>query len=447
MPKGRRGLPKVACFVVALIGVGILVLGNAGTIWAQTETDTGPTVLTTRVDDPITPIIADHLDDAVSRGEEGDYEALIVEIDTPGGLSSSMREIVQDFLAAEVPVVAHVSPQGARAASAGALIAWSAHIVAMAPSTTIGAATPVQLEGGEVADKVVEDAAAFARAVAEARGRNVEVAAEAVTEGRALSASEAIEAGVADLIVENQEELLDALDGRTVMLGDGAEVTLDTAEATVDEYDMSTLRSILQFLADPNLAFILLSLGTLGIIYELASPGIGAGGGLGAVLIILGLVALSVLPVDTAGLLLLLLAAALFVAEVFAPGIGIAAVLGALALVLSAVFTFRDDAPGLSISLVAVIPTALVVGIAVVLAGRLALRARGEPPVTGVEELVGQEGVVARSAGSTAQVRLRGSWWTVRAEQPLEQGTTVRVTGVDGLQLDVEPLPQKEEQT
>src|SRR5687767_14669474 len=173
-----------------------------------------PTVLVTRVDDPITPVIADHLTGMVEQAEEDGHEALIVEMDTPGGLDTAMRDIAQAFLAARVPVVVYVTPSGARAASAGALIAWSPHVVAMAPGTTIGAATPVTLEGGAVGDKVVNDAAAFARAIAEARGRNVKVAAAAVTKGQALSDTEAVDEDVAGLVVRNRAALLDALDGK-----------------------------------------------------------------------------------------------------------------------------------------------------------------------------------------------------------------------------------------
>lgn len=317
-------------------------------------------------------------------------------------------------------------------------LAWSAHVVAMAPGTTIGAATPVDLEGGEVGDKIVEDAAAYARAVAEERGRDVDLAASTVTEGRAFSASEAIDADLADLEAADRTELLSSLDGTTVVLASGEQATIRTAGATVQEYDMTFLRSVLQVLADPNLAFLFLSIGSLGLIYELASPGIGAGGGLGVLLILLGLVSLSVLPVEAAGLLFFVLAAGLFVAELFAPGIGIAAALGALAMVLAAVFTFREDAPGVSLSLAAVIPTAAVVGIAVIGAGRLALRARSGSPTTGASALVGQRLVVEHVSEASAQGRLDGSWWTLRGEEPLAEGDHVQVTAIDGVELVVE---------
>ena len=432
-----------------------LVVVTALTLWWISLLISGPadagedapapanTVLVTRVDDAITPVIADHLGDALMRAERDGHVALIVELDTPGGLSTSMRDIVQDFLGAEVPVVVHVTPAGARAASAGALITWSAHVAAMAPGTTIGAATPVNLESGEVADKIVEDAAAYARAIAQERGRNVDLAAEAVTEGRALSTTEAIDEDLADVVAADRADLLQAVDGTTVELATGERVTIQTAAAEVVEYDMTFLRSVLQFLADPNLAFLFFSIGSLGIIYELASPGIGAGGGLGALLIILGLVSLSVLPVDAAGLLFFVLAAALYVAELFAPGVGIAAALGSVSLVLAGAFTFRNDAPGVSLSLAAVIPVAVVVGVAVIGAGRLALRAAGPAPTSGAGRFIGQEVVVATTAAGGGQARLQGSWWTLRSEEPLATGARARVTGVDGVVLIVEPVPEE----
>lgn len=406
--------------------------------WAAASAQETTIVMVTRVDDPITPIIADHLVELLDRAEAGGYEALVVELDTPGGLDSAMRDIVQAFLSAEVPVVVYVSPSGARAASAGALISWASHLVAMAPGTTIGAATPVTLEGGEVGDKVVNDAAAYARAIAEERGRDVDVAADAVTEGEALSSSEAIDNDVADLLAADRAVLLDELDGVEVELPDGTEVALETADAAVEEHDLSFFRSLLQRLADPNLAFLFLSLGTLAIIYELATPGIGVGGGLGAVLLLLALFSIAVLPVNIMGLLFLALAGGLFVAELFAPGIGVAAVLGSVSLALSGIFMFREDTPGLSLSLAAVLPTVGVVAIAVIIAGRLTMRSRSAPATTGSEALLGREVLVARAAGGSGQAFVEGAWWTVRADDALEAGDQVRVQSVDGLDLMVE---------
>ncbi len=407
---------------------------DAGSV-AQTESR----VLVTRVDGAITPVIADHLRSALDRAESAGYAALVVRLDTPGGLDTSMRKIIQRFLASPVPVVVHVSPKGARAASAGALITFASHVAAMSPGTAIGASTPVDLEGGDVERKVVNDAAAFAESVARVRGRNVEFAVDTVREGRSAPADEALSLGAVDVVAGSMADLLSQIDGMRVDV-EGRAVTLDTAGAAVDSFDMGFLRRVQQRLADPNLAFLFLSIGTLGIIYELASPGIGIGGVVGAVLILLALFGVSVLPVNTVGVVLLLLAAALFVAELFAPGVGIAAAGGAVLLVLSGVFLF-DDAPGLEVSLAVIGPIAAVTGAAVVLAGRLVLSSRDAPSTTtGSGRLVGREATVRRAEGRTGQVLMEGAWWRVRStDQELAAGAVVRVVDIEGLELIVEP--------
>ncbi len=399
----------------------------------------GPRVLVTTISDAITPVIADHLTDGVERAEDGGYQAYVVRLDTPGGLDVSMRHIIRDFLDARVPVVVYVSPSGARAASAGALITFSAHVAAMAPATAIGAATPVDLEGGDLGEKAVNDAAALAESVARLRDRNVDFAVDTVRRARSAPAAEALELGAVDLVSSSLPELLREIDGLEVALAGGEVVTLSTDGAAVEEYDLGGLRRVLQWLADPNLAFLFLSVGSLGLIYELANPGVGAGGIVGAGLIVLALFSLSVLPVDAVGLIFLLLAVILFVAELFAPGIGVFAALGAASLVLSGLFLFRDTA-GLGVSLVVMLPTALLVGGGTVLAGRLALRARRAPSTTtGTGALVGKVVTVRQSSGSTGQAHLEGAWWNLRTDgEPLHPGDQVRVRSVDGLELVVE---------
>lgn len=409
-------------------------------------------VLVAALDGTVTPVIAEHLRDAVGRAEDDGYEALVVRIDTPGGLDVSMRRVVQSFLGAEVPVVAYVAPRGARAASAGAIIAFSAHVAAMAPGTAIGASTPVELEGGDVDRKVVNDAAAFAEAIARLRDRNVEFAVDTVREGRSAPADEALALGAVDVVAGPLAELLEQIDGRTVALGEtGRPATLRTAGATTDRHDLGLLRRIQQVLADPNLAFLFLSLGTLGVLYEFASPGVGAAGVLGGVLIMLALFSLSVLPVSAVGLLLLALAAALFLAELFAPGVGVAAAGGTLALALSGVFLFRE-APGLDVSLAVIAPVAVVVGGAVVLAGRLVVTSRrAESTTTGPGLLRGRLATVRRAADGRGQAFVEGAWWRVRSVGPaLREGETVRVVDVDGLDLVVEaaaPAPTDNQPT
>ncbi|MDQ4068732.1 MAG: nodulation protein NfeD [Actinomycetota bacterium] len=403
-----------------------------------------PRVLATTVTSAITPPVADHLADGVARAEREGFDAFVVRLDTPGGLDVSMRSIVRTFLGARVPVIVHVAPSGARAASAGAIITFAGHVAAMAPGTAIGAATPVDLEGGDVGDKVINDAAALAESIAHQRGRNVEFAADTVRTGRSAAADEAVLIGAVDFVAGSLTEVLQQADGRVVKLGpEGREEAIRSTDATVEEFDMSLFRRVQQTLADPNLAFIFMSLGTLGLIYELASPGVGVSGALGLTFVLLALFSLSVLPVNVVGFLFLLLAAALFVAELFAPGIGVSAAGGALALALSAVFLFRD-VPGVAVSMAVLAPVAVTMGGAVVLAGRLAARSVRAAPAVGTHSLVGRTVIVRRPAGTEGQALIDGTWWKVRSPlAELEAGGEVRIIDVEGLDLVVTPLSKQ----
>jgi membrane-bound serine protease (ClpP class) len=248
--------------------------------------------------------------------------------------------------------------------------------------------------------------------------------------------------GAIDVVAGSEADLLDEIDGRTVTVSSNRDVVLETAGADIEQHDLGLLRAIQQRLADPNIAFLLLSIGTLGLIYELASPGIGVGGALGVTFVLLAMFGLAVLPVDVVGLLFLALAAALFVAEVFAPGIGLAAAGGALSLVLSGIFLF-DDVPGLQLSLAVVLPTALVVGLFVVVAGRIALRSRRAPSTTtGPGLLIGSPATVRLTHGA-AQVFVQGAWWSATSRDPntaLDDGAIVEIVDVEGLKLVVDPV-------
>jgi membrane-bound serine protease (ClpP class) len=410
-----------------------------------------PRVLVTTVEGTIGPVIADHVSDVVSRAENEGYDALVVAIDTPGGLDTSMRDIIQRFFASEVPIIAYVSPDGARAASAGSFITMAAHVAAMSPGTAIGAATPVQLGGGETTDaerKAIEDAAAYAESIAEARDRNVEFAIETVTESRSVSAAEAVEIGAVDLLARSLPELLDEIDGWTVEVAGDRPVTLTTAGAVVDEADMGFFRQIQQFLADPNLAFLFMSIGTLGLIYELANPGFGVAGVVGAILIILAMFGLAVLPVNVVGILFFVIAILLFIAELFAPGIGVAAAGGTASLLLSGVFLFRGT-PGLDVGLGMLIPIAVVVGGFVIVAGRLVMRTRKRSTTTGEGLFIGRTVTVDQVTDErhkTGMAFVEGAWWTVRSPGPPLEVGDARVVGVDGLTLVVEPAAEKPEQ-
>src|SRR6266536_1353447 len=391
----RPGRPLAAA---ALAAAALALLGPLlGHAVAKAQ-EQHPSVLVSRIDGPITPVVADHLADGVHTAERERHAAFVVELDTPGGLDAAMREIIQAFLGARVPVVVHVTPSGARAASAGALITMAAHVAAMAPGTTIGAATPVDLQGGEISDKVVNDAASFAEAVAAQRGRSRQFAVQAVREGRSVTAEQAQQLGVVDLLAPDRDGLLRALDGRQVQLGPDRTVTLRTAQADVVEHGMGPLRSLLQRLADPNLAC----------------------------------------------LLLLGLAAALFVGEVLIPGVGVFAAGGAIALAAAGLLLFEGS---VQVSPLVLWPTALVIGAAAVLAGRLAWRARRSPTLSGVETLVGRQALVRRLVDDrTGQVMLDGSWWTARSHTtPLEKDQPVVVLAVDGVVFQVEPINPEED--
>jgi membrane-bound serine protease (ClpP class) len=443
-------LPRTSHFAPHLggrrIALGLLILPL--TFWlavsgsgarAQTRT-----VLVTQVDGVITPVIADHVEEGVARAEEEGHRVFLIELDTPGGLDASMRDIIQAFLGANVPVVVHVAPSGARAASAGALITLSAHVAAMAPGTAIGAATPVDLEGGDIPPKIIEDAAAYAESVARARGRDPEFAVDAVREGRSVTAEEAERIGVVDLLAPDLATLLEAIDGEMVTLATGTQVTLETRGAQIVPYELGAFRSVQQWLADPNLAFLFMSLGTLAIIYELANPGLGGGAIVGVILILLALFALAVLPVNAMGGLLLVLAAILFAVEIFTPGIGVGAAGGTAALVLGGLFLFRGR---VGVDPQVLIPVAIVVGGGTLLAGRLAWRTRRLTATTGAAGLLGKVATVGSASGASGQAMVEGAWWNVRTRGGrLRKGATVRVVDVEGLDLVVEPAEAPERQ-
>lgn len=439
-----RGVVLGSFFAVALSA------GAAGTDprapGDQAPRDQAPRVLAAKIADAITPVIADHVGDGLRKAADGRYAAYVIEMDTPGGLVTAMRDIVTDILASPVPVVVYISPSGARAGSAGAYISLAAHVLVMAPGTTIGAATPVGLEGQEVSDKIVNDAAAQAEALAKLRGKDAKFAGEMVREGRSVDVDDALRLKVADGSAPDLRRALEVANGREVTLVGQRTTTVDTAGASVARQDLGFLRKVLQKLADPNIAFLLLTLGTLGLIYELATPGVGVAGATGATALLLALFSLSVLPVNVVGVLLLLLSAGLFTAELFVPGTAGFAFGGAVVLILAGVFLF-DDAEGVSVDLATVLPMAVVMFLAAVLAGRVAYRTRHMPSLTtGADVFTNRVIRVAEAHGESGRTFVEGAWWSVRSVgRPLEAGASARVVGIDGLVLLVDPQVPREE--
>jgi membrane-bound serine protease (ClpP class) len=407
-------------------------------------TTSRPRVLAVKFENDVNPVTQDYVNEQIDRANRDGYDAVVILLDTPGGLATSMKKIYTKELASEVPVIVYVAPPGARAASAGVWIGQAGDILAMAPATNIGSSTPVNVGGEDIQDdlrrKVVNDAAASLRELARTHERNVAWADAAVRRGENLGATEALRENVIDVMAPTLPALLDKIDGRkTVPKG----IVLDTAGAEITNVDMSFWQKALDTLIDPNLIVLFMSIGTLGIIIELWNPGLIFPGTVGAISLILGLFGLQVLPISVAGLLLMLLAFAFFAAEAFVPSHGALTVAGAVCFVLGALLLFEPAGETYEVSLPAVI------AIAATLAGLMALVAfkivqvRRAPVVTGDSELLGQIGVVRERLAPTGLVFVRGELWKARSNgEPLEPGTNVKIEGIDDdLVLEVEPAP------
>lgn len=396
----------------------------------------------------VTPGMARHLEAGVAAAERRGC-ALLVVVDTPGGVLEATREIVRAFLGARAPVITYVGGEGARAASAGALVTMAGHVAAMAPSTHLGAAHPVSIGGAEPSEvmdaKIVNDTAAFARAIAERRGRDVELAERMVRESIALTAEEAAARGVIDRVADDERALVAALDGRSVRTAAG-EVTLALADAPVEAHAMDLRERIVHRLGDPSLVYLLLMAGTLAILFELSTPGIGAGAIVGGLALFLAFLGLARLPVDVGGVLLIVVGVALVVAEVFVTGYGLLAVGGLACLILGAVLLVDLDdpefwlAPDFGAAWGLVVPTAVGVGLAVLFLLGRARRVARAPSVTGKEALVGAVGRTTKAVGpGGGEVGVAGERWTAYADEPIEAGTEVRIIDVVGLGLKVRP--------
>ncbi|UCF10621.1 MAG: nodulation protein NfeD [Candidatus Bipolaricaulota bacterium] len=387
----------------------------------------------------INPISRDLVKRAIREAEDGDAAILVIELNTPGGLADAMRDIVIAEFDAQVPVVVFVSPAGARAASAGALITLAADIAAMAPGTNIGAATPVDLLGGgeeesAAIDKAVNDAAAFARSVAEQRGRNVEWAEAAVREASSLSASEALELGVIDLLADDFDDLLQRLEGRSV---DGGEA-LRVVGADVRTVRPSLRERLLDYLANPNIVYILFLLGLYGLIYEFFQPGVGFGLAAGGICLALALFGLQVLPINIVGVALILFGVGLMILDAFTPTNGILTFGGVIALLAGSfsLFDIQDPAIGLSwVTVVAMVGAVTLLSLFVVSKGLLAQRRR---PATGLSALVGLPGRAMSELAPEGQVRVRGETWSaITQDNDVPLGERIRVVRVEGRRLVV----------
>ncbi len=426
---GRRVL------LVALIVASLC----SATLASTPSTGARRPVLVIRVEGVIAPSSADYIISAIRQADRERAEALIIELDTPGGLDLSMRSIIKEMLGAERPVVVYVSPSGARAASAGTFITLAAHVAAMAPGTNIGAAHPVNVGGQmdkETNKKVTNDAAAYIRTIAERRRRNVQWAEDAVRKSVSATEKEALKLGIVDVVSEKLDDLLDALDGRAVTTAKG-KVTLRTKGADVTRIDMNLRDKILKVISDPTVAYILLMLGLAGLYFELSTPGAILPGILGGISLILAFYAFQTLPINYAGLLLILLSIVLFLAEVKVASHGLLAAGGIVSMILGSLMLIKRSAPFMRISLSAILLTTAATSAFFIFIVTMGLKAQRHKTTTGIEGLIGQVGTARTPLRPGGRVFIGGELWAAQCEDGAEPGEKVRVLAVRGLTLVV----------
>jgi membrane-bound serine protease (ClpP class) len=469
------GRPSIGRSWLAALGLAVLCLGSMPGRASSQPT----TVALLEIEGPIGPATVDYIERGFAKAVEQGMDLIVLRMDTPGGLADSMRVIIKEILASPVPVVGYVAPSGAHAASAGTYILYACHVAAMALGTNLGAATPVQIggggfppgpgpeqpeEGGEdtgedgeggagnetrrdrpqptagMEDKIVNDAVAYIRGLAQLRGRNVEWAERAVREAASLPAHEALEKNVIDLIAADLDELLEKLVGRQIKI-DGGELTLETDEYTIMRIEPDWRAELLAIITDPNVAYILMLIGIYGIILEFYNPGMALPGVIGAISLVLALYAFQVLPVNYAGLALIGLGIAMMFSEMLMPSFGALGVGGIIAFVIGSIMLIDIEAPGYGISWQLIGGVALAAASMLFLLMTMFARSRQRPVTTGQEEMVGSRARVIEWQGGAGRVRIHGEIWHARGPAALQPGQEVRVVRIDGLTLEVEACP------
>lgn len=441
-------------FFIALLPVLLLSLG-------QFSGAVNNHAVVLQIDGPISPGVSDYIHSALETALEQGAKLVIIRMDTPGGLDSSMRDIIQDILASPVPVVTYVAPSGARAASAGTYILYASHIAAMAPATTLGAATPVQIGGvptpgpaepakpkqdpqqtqtndDTLKRKIINDAVAYIKGLARMRGRNVEWAEQAVREAASLPAKQALKLNVIDLVATDMADLVKQLHGRKVVAL-GHDIEINTQGITLQSMEPDWRSRLLSIITDPNVAYILMLIGIYGLIFEFSSPGAIVPGVVGAISLLLALFAFQVLPVNYAGLGLILLGAVLMIGEAIVPSFGALGFGGVVAFVIGSIILMDTDVPGYGVSLPLIGAFALFSSAVFTVVLVMALKARRRPVVSGMEQLLGATAEVIDDFDTQGTVRVHSETWQARTRVPLRQGQKVQVSAINGLILDVEP--------
>jgi membrane-bound serine protease (ClpP class) len=452
----------VAQYPVSLLFFFCFCFSGITQLYAETPPPRG---LLLEVSATIGPATADYLDRALAKAESETMELVILQIDTPGGLDTSMRAIIKRIIASQVPVITFVAPSGARAASAGTYILYASHIAAMAPATNLGAATPVTLGGAPSttpdknrptakqesdppqatdtkSSKAVNDAAAYIRSLASLRNRNADWAEKAVREAASLSAQEALKQGVIDLIAADTNSLLKALNGKEVQLPLGKK-RLNTENLNLQKHLPDWQSQLLSIISNPNLAYILMLVGIYGLIYEFANPGSIVPGTVGAISLLLALYAFHLLPINYAGVALILLGLSLMVAEAFVPSFGTLGIGGVAAFIIGSLILIDTDQVGYGISLPLILVIAVFSAFLMIFIIGMAIKSRNRPVVSGREEMLGSEGVVVDGFSGSGDIRIHGEIWRAHSEQALKKDQLVEITGRDGLVLRVIPIDKE----
>jgi membrane-bound serine protease (ClpP class) len=439
----------VSCVFCAAVFVILLPSATAD------EHSASSLVLELSLDREVEPVLATYIDEGLSDAAKRNAALVLITMDTPGGLSDSMKDIIQHILTSPVPVAVYVSPTGARGASAGFFILLSADIAAMGPGTHTGAASPILAPGGfpmqideTMRKKITNDATAFLRSYADKRGRNPALAETAVTDAKAFTEKEALEGKLIDLIAASPEDLLHQVDGRSVTRFDGTHIKLSLPNPSRAAFQLSARQRFLARIVEPDVFFVLLIVGALGLYTEFTHPGMVAPGVIGGICAVLALYAMHILPVNFAGLLLILLALALFILEAKFTSHGVLAVGGIVAMLLGAMFLIRSPLTTGGVSLGVALAATLPFAVITVFLMRLVLRSREWKTTTGREEMIGAEGIAVSglSAGAEGMIRVHGELWRASSAQPVPSGAAVRVLRVEGLKLEVEPAQASDAQ-
>jgi membrane-bound serine protease (ClpP class) len=430
------------CVFLLAIGCQSRDNGDPSTLAETPHRDTPPIVVHGDIKGPIGPVTMDYVSRVVDRAEMDNAQCVIFSMDTPGGLDASMRSVIKTILSSPVPIVIFVHPSGGRAASAGAIISLASHVVAMAPSTNIGAAHPVPVGQGQMDDemmaKVTNDAAAYARGLAKDRGRDVEWAEKIVRESHSSTAEEVLELGVIDMIADDIPDLLEQLDGHTVEIG-GEDRSLSTAGARVVDITLSFRERFLAKISDPNIAYLLMLLGIFGIFFELQNPGAIFPGVIGGIAILLAFYALQLLPVNYAGVALILLAIIMFVLEIKIPSGGLLTVGGVVAMIIGSIMFIDSPLPFMKVSFSVIVPSVIFTALFFLFAVGMGLRAQRKKVATGSRGLTGEVGTAIEDIAETGRVFVHGEYWNARSDEPIPSGSKVQIVDVDGMRLRVKP--------